>query len=93
MNAAEKRYKQFHGHPPLARKKIAIRPIKELVRLGEAVEIVYRCSKLNGGGDGKRAEYCHKFKKGASLYCTPDGDAVLLIHGPSIRVREPGIIN
>lgn len=93
MPSAESRYKSFHGHPPLRRSRIQIKPLRELVRLGEAVEIVYRCNKKNGGGDGKMAEYQHKFARGATLYCTPDGNAVLLIHGPKIRVREPGIIN
>jgi hypothetical protein len=89
----ERRYKAFHGRPPRFRKRIAINPIRELVLLGDAVEIVYRSNKLHGGGDGKLAEYEHKFARGTKLYCTPDGKHVLLIHGPKLKVEEPGIIN
>ncbi len=89
----EKRYRAFHGHGVRKRRVLRVNPIRELVELGEAVEIVYRSDKLHGGGDGKLAEYEHKFARGTKLYCTPDGKHVLMIHGPRLRVSEPGIIN
>lgn len=89
----EARYRAFHGRSVRFRRRIAIEPIRELIFLGEAIEIVYKSNKLNGGGDGKYAEYEHKFARGTKLYCTPDGKGVLLIHGPRLRVEEPGIIN
>lgn len=92
MNA-DKQYRSFHGHAPRGKRRLKLPDIRELVELGDAVEIVYRCKKLNGGGDGKTAEYQHKFARGAKLYCTPAGVQILIVHGPKIRIREPGIIN
>lgn len=91
--AALSRYKQFHGHDVRNVHQLRIKSTRELVCLGDAVEIVYRSDKLNGGGDGKLAEYQHKFARGTKLYCTPDGRNVLYIHGNKLRVRAPGIIN
>lgn len=93
MSRAEATYEAFHGHGPRRRTSIKVPDLRQLVLLGDAVEIVYRCDKLNGGGDGKSAEYCHKFARGAKLYCDATGNTVLLIHGPKIKVRAPGIIN
>lgn len=92
-SAAASRYKQFHGHDVRNVHQLRVKPTRELVCLGDAVEIVYRSDKLNGGGDGKLAEYQHKFARGTKLYCTPDGRHVLYIHGNKLRVRAPGIIN
>lgn len=89
----EQRYQAFHGRPVQRRGKLRVRNINEVICLGDAVEIVYRSNKLNGGGDGRFAEYVHKFSRGAKLYCTPDGREILLIHSPRIRVSNPGIIH
>lgn len=89
----EDRYYQFHGRRVRERRVLKVKPIRELVCLGDAVEIVYRSDKKHGGGDGQLAEYQHKFAKGTKLYCTPDGKNVLMIHGRKLVVREPGIIN
>lgn len=89
-----RQYEQFHGHKPdRVLPSLKLPSMRNLVCLGDVVEIVYRCKKKNGGGDGNLAEYQHKFSKGAKLYCTPDGNEVLLIHGHRIRVRSPGIIH
>lgn len=93
MASGTQTYEAFHGHGVRKRTSIKIPDLRQLVCLGDAVEIVYRSDKSNGGGDGKRAEYMHKFKAGAKLYCDASGNTVLLIHGPKIIVREPGIIN
>ena len=90
---ARKLYETFHGKSPRGEKSIKFPKVETLVCLGDAIEIVYKCDKLNGGGDGRQSEYVDKFKKGAKLFTDQDGRGWLFIHGPQIVVKEPGIIN
>jgi hypothetical protein len=97
MNKTAARHITFHGTTPQGRvEHISMPDIGKSTRLfclGEAVEIVYRCPKLNGGGDGKLAEYKHKFNRGTKLFADQSGRQWLFIHGKSLKVEEPGIIN
>lgn len=90
---AESLYEDFHGHGVQAHRTMDFPEPENLICLGEAVEIVYRTNKKHGGGDGKTNEFVHKFAKGAKLFCDESGKHWLFIHGPKIRVEEPGIIN
>lgn len=90
---AYKRYTTFHGHHPSHTGTIHFPEPEALVCLGDAISITYHCFKYNGGGDGKPCNYTHKFAKGAKLFTDETGRAWLYIHGPKIKVEEPGIIN
>lgn len=65
---------------------------KNLIFLGEAIEIVYRCDKRNGGGDGRQAYYKHKFSKG-TLLCTDRKMKQLYVVGQKLKVTAAGIEN
>lgn len=90
---AIKKYTDFHGHGPKGESQVRFPHPGTLICLGDAIEIVYRSDKKNGGGDGKSAEYVHKFAPGAKLMCNESGEKWLYIAGDKIVVKEPGIIN
>lgn len=90
---AVSKYAEFHGHGPRSEGSIKFPEPETLICLGDAVEIVYRCDKSHGGGDGRTSEYVHKFARGAKLYMNESGRQWLYVHGPKIIVKEPGIIN
>jgi len=91
--SAEDRYLQFHGREPKYEEKIEFTLPKKLVYLGEAVAIEYRCSKRNGGGDGRRATYRHEFETPAKLCMDETGKRILYIIGSKIVVTDEGIKN
>jgi hypothetical protein len=93
MARADSLYNDFHGHSPREHRTMDFPEPENLIFLGEAVEIVYRSDKRNGGGDGRGNEFVHKFARGAKLFCDESGKNWLYIHGPKIKVEEPGIIN
>jgi hypothetical protein len=92
MGAHEK-YRQFHGKEPRSQGSVEFPVPKKLVYLGEAVAIEYRCSKLNGGGDGKRAVYRHEFESSVKLCMNETGRKVLYLLGSRIMVDDEGIKN
>jgi len=92
MNA-ESRYQQFHGKPVPRKRQWDFHTPKQLVILGEAVAIEYRCDKLHGGGDGKKAVYRHKFDSGAFVCMDETGRKQIYVVGPKITVTEAGIEN
>jgi hypothetical protein len=92
-SSGKRRYVTFHGHGPQGTGQVDFPEPQELICLGDAVSIVYRCAKYNGGGDGQMALYEHKFARGAKLFTDETGRCWLHIHGPRIKVEEPGIIN
>lgn len=81
-------YKMFHAMDP--KKTIALDAIdtKELVQLGNALEVGYRSKKWTG----KAENYLHKFGKGVRLMCTADRKT-LIIHGGNMEVQDVGIVN
>ena len=96
MNISKKgnnAYKKFHGRTPKKVRQGSFHVPTHLILLGEAVEIVYRCDKLNGGGDGKQWEYKHKFSKGTKLYMDERTGKVLYISGNKLKVTRAGIVN
>lgn len=84
-------YQDFHGHSPRGKRTFNFHTPKGLVILGRAVEIVYECDKLNGGGDGKKAPYRHKFGKGVLLCMDERARGQLYIVGSKIVVTDAGI--
>lgn len=91
--SATRKYQEFHGTPPRFVESVDFHTPKKLIYLGEAVAIEYRCSKRNGGGDGKRAVYRHKFETPAKVCMDERGRGVLYIIGSRIVVDEDGIKN
>lgn len=91
MNQAYYMYHKFHGKPPrrVSRRRFAVPAA--LVCLGDAKEIVYKCSKRNGGGDGRTALYVHRFGKGDKLYTDPQGKQLYILGG-RMRVNSRGIV-
>lgn len=59
--------------------------------LGEAVALEYRCSKLNGGGDGTKAVYRHEFDRGGLVCADNRMRKQLYILGSKIKVTDAGI--
>lgn len=87
------KYEEFHGKRPKSVKTVNLHSPRELVTLGKAVAIEYLCDKYNGGGDGKKAIYRHKFETPAILCMDETGKRQLYIIGKQIAVTERGIIN
>lgn len=87
------RYRQFHGKEPKSAKTIRVYPSKNLIVLGKAVAIEYRCSKLNGGGDGRSATYRHVFETPVELCMDESGRQFLYLIGKNIVVDDEGIKN
>jgi hypothetical protein len=85
------RYAAFHGHAPRKVRLVRVRPIREVVCLGRACEIVYQSDKKNGGGNGHPQKFIHHFGKNVMLYTVPEGD-LLLIGGSGMRVTARGIV-
>ena len=88
-----KAYAKFHGKRAHRVQPGSFYVPSTLILLGDAVEIVYRCDKNNGGGDGTKAEYKHKFKPGAKLYMDERTGKVLYISSSKIYVNQRGIVN
>lgn len=87
------RYKQFHGKDPRYEQKVRIQPSRKKIVLGRAVAIEYRCSKWNGGGDGRSAVYRHEFETPVELCMDESGRHVLYLIGDHLKVDDEGIKN
>ena len=85
-------YKKFHGHPVREKQEVQWQDPEKLVFLGEAIEIIYRSDKVNGGGDGKPNSFRHKFDKGTMLLTNETG-RYLIIVGERLHVTDRGIVN
>lgn len=92
MNALDKFY-AFWGKPAKKIYKEKFHDPRQLIYLGDAVQIVYRSNKFHGGGDGKMAEYKHRFKKGVKLYMDERCKIQLYVKGSQLKVTEAGIEN
>ncbi len=88
-----KSYEKFHGKRANKIVPSNFHVPKYLILLGDVVEIVYKCDKNNGGGDGRDAEYFHKFKKGTKLYMDERSGKILYISGRNLYVNDRGIVN
>ena len=84
-------YKEFHGKSPSKITSQKFHIPEGFVRLGRAVAIEYECDKLNGGGDGKKAVYRHRFGRTAILCCDEKHKNQLYILSPKIIVTDAGI--
>jgi hypothetical protein len=85
------RYREFHGKEPRTVQKIRAFPSKRLVVLGRAVAVEYRCSKRNGGGDGRSAVYRHEFETPVDLCMDESGKRFLYLIGDHLIVDDEGI--
>jgi len=90
---ANRAYEAFHGKSPRQVRAGSFHVPTHLILLGDAVEIVYRSDKWNGGGDGTKAEYIHKFSKGTKLYMDERKGKVIYISGNKLKVTYAGIVN
>jgi subtilase family serine protease len=88
---AERKYEKFHGKQAQEIGEIKFEVPKTFVYLGDAIEIVYKCNKKNGGGDGKMSEYAHKCGKG-NILCTDENGKNLYIFGSKQKITERGIV-
>lgn len=88
-----KAYATFHGKRAKTITPKGFHVPKYLICLGDAVEIVYRCNKENGGGDGTTAEYKHTFARGTKLYMDERCGKLLYISGTRLYVNDRGIVN
>lgn len=87
------KYEDFHGRNVRSIRTRKIHVPESLIFLGDLSAIEYVSNKFNGGGDGRRAIYRHKFKSGAKLYMDERGSFQLYIIGNKIRVNHTGIRN
>lgn len=90
--ASKLKYEAFHGKPTERIGKMKFILPKNFIYLGDAIEVVYKCNKKNGGGDGKMSEYAHKCGKG-NILCTDENGKNLYIFGPKQRITERGIVD
>ena len=93
MAGGVEKYEKFWGRKPRKIYRGKFHDPRTLIYLGNAVEIVYRSNKFNGGGDGKMAEYVHKFSSGTKLYMDERCKGQLYIMGNRLKVTEAGIEN
>lgn len=89
--SAKRSYEEFHGKRPRRTSGLNFHVPRKLVFLGKAVAIEYRCSKWNGGGDGRSAVYRHEFETPAILCMDERSGKQLYIIGPRITVDDEGI--
>lgn len=87
------RYRQFHGRNPRSFTRRRFHKPQHLVKLGRVHAIEYESDKWNGGGDGTRAIYRHRFETPATLYMDETGKKQLYIMGSRVKVTRAGIIN
>lgn len=90
-NAGIKKYKQFHGKCPHTETVKEVKNFNTLVYLADPEILTYVSNKRNGGGNGKRNYFKHRFSKSTKLYCTPDGK-MLVIMGTNLKVTPRGIV-
>ena len=83
-------YRAFHGKEPTREDGVEFHLPREFTLLGRAVAIEYECDKLNGGGDGTKAVYRHKFGRG-DILVMDESRRQLFVFGPRLRVTERGI--
>lgn len=92
MNKAKKKYEDFHGKPVKRIGTIKFHEPKALVHLGQAISIVYKCDKKNGGGTGRPEYFEHEFSRGVQLFTDETGNR-LFIMGGKLSVKKSGINN
>jgi hypothetical protein len=85
------RYEEFHWKLPAKLTRVDMHIPRTLISLGEAVAVEYRCTKRNGGGDGKAHVWRHKFTRGTILAMDETGKRQLYILGPRLKVTQAGI--
>jgi len=88
-----RKYEHFWGRRVRSVTKRRFHVPNTLIYLGKAHAIEYVCDKWNGGGDGTKAIYRHKFAPGARLYMDEKGRMQLYIMGSKIYVNDRGIVN
>lgn len=91
--ALDKRYRMFHGRDVRSRSSWDFHVPRGLVKLGRAVAIEYECDKYNGGGDGKKAVYRHRFDTPCFVCMDETGHRQLYVVGRRLKVSAAGIEN
>lgn len=88
-----RRYQEFHGRHPRGFSRRVFHVPQHLVKLGAAFAIEYVTDKYNGGGDGKRAIYRHRFETPVTLFMDERGSKQLYIMGSRLKITDAGIEN
>ena len=86
-------FRRFHGRNPSVKGRAFFHAPKKFIELGQAVAIVYKTDKLNGGGDGKMCEYVHEFETPCVLLADETFKGQLYIMGNSLKITKNGIEN
>ncbi len=86
-------FNRFHGQPVKIESVTTFSVPEHLIKLGQAIAIVYKCDKKNGGGDGQPAEYVHDFETPVGLYMDETGKKQLYLIGSKLKVTTAGIEN
>jgi hypothetical protein len=91
LTKAEKAYLRFHGQKVNQTFETIFTTPRKLVHLGDAVAIIYRSDKKNGGGNGTPRLFKHDFKPGVILAMDETAKNQLYIIGESLKVTSAGI--
>ena len=91
MTKAEKAYRKFHGQGVSETFETSFTIPRRLIHLGDAVAIIYRSDKKNGGGNGMPRLFKHDFKKGVILAMDETAKRQLYIIGNTLKVTSAGI--
>ena len=88
---AAKTFERFMSRDPKATFDAEI-PACKLVKLGDAVHIVYRSDKWKHGK--KTEDYIHEFGKGVEIYCGPSkkNPDVFICFGGRLTATERGLV-
>lgn len=80
------RYRAFHGRNPRKIRHLRTPDTSEFIFLANPEILTYASDKFNGGGDGRKAFYSHRFGAKAKIFCNPSG-TVLFITGIKVTAR------
>lgn len=87
----QKRYESFTGREPASARVSKKSTPREWICIANPVILCYDSSKINGGGDGTRQGFKHRFGAKVRLFTNPEG-TMLLIAGPGLRITPRGIV-
>ncbi len=84
-------YHLFHGFDGVLVSAVDVPERWESV--GACRSVLYVSDKVNGGGDGTKNRFRHRFSPGTKAYQTPENPDWIKIEGDSLYVDERGIVN
>ena len=84
-------FETFHGYP--AQYVSGIDIPEHFGEPQKAVSVLYESDKLNGGGDGRKNLFRHRFRRGTVVEMGDSEYPCLRIYGPTLYVDDRGICN